>query len=162
MKKKIQEKFTMEDLRVSPGLAEVKVVYKSKSENTTRISTSQQAFDVLFPLFDPDIFDYQEQSFILLLNNAHRLLGWAQLGTGGTTSTIMDPKILFSLALLTNCHGIILGHNHPSGLLTPSDSDINITVNIGKAGHLFSIQLLDHLIINSVGQYFSFADEGKL
>ena len=56
---------------------------------------------------------------------------------------------------------MILVHNHPSGNLTPSQSDVHITKKIKKAGELMDIQLLDHLIVGD-NDYFSFSDEGMI
>lgn len=90
------------------------------------------------------------------------MLGWIKLGVGGTDKALLDVKIIYTLALLTNCSGIIICHNHPSGTLTPSVSDIDITKKIKQAGNLLEISLLDHLIMGHEGCYYSFADEGKL
>jgi DNA repair protein RadC len=57
--------------------------------------------------------------------------------------------------------GIIVVHNHPSGNLKPSDSDINLTKKIKEAGKVLEIALLDHLIV-AHDRYFSFADEGLI
>jgi DNA repair protein RadC len=56
---------------------------------------------------------------------------------------------------------MICAHNHPSGHLTPSQEDRDITKTLVEAGKLLQIRLLDHLIIGN-GRYFSFADEGLL
>jgi DNA repair protein RadC len=70
-----------------------------------------------------------------------------------------DPKIIFKLALEELASGIVLAHNHPSGNLTPSQSDRDLTKKIKEAGRLLDIQLLDHIIVAG-RNYFSFADEG--
>jgi len=56
---------------------------------------------------------------------------------------------------------IILGHNHPSGNATPSDSDIKITRKIKDCGLLLNVAVLDHIIVGD-DRYYSFADEGGL
>jgi DNA repair protein RadC len=57
---------------------------------------------------------------------------------------------------------IILAHNHPSGSLTPSNEDESLTLKVKEAGEFLDINLLDHLIINTRGEYLSFADKGML
>jgi DNA repair protein RadC len=74
---------------------------------------------------------------------------------------VADPKRIFKLALENNAASIILGHNHPSGNLRPSESDIKLTKKIREAGLLLEINVLDHIIVG-IEKYFSFADEGLI
>ncbi len=143
-------------------LAEVKVSYKMKLKDVVRITSSRDAFDVLLPLFDTDTIGLREDFFLLLLNRANYVLGWFKLSSGGTVGTVVDPKLVFMLALKTNACSIILCHNHPSGNLNPSEPDKSITSKIKKGADLLEIRLYDHLIISPGGGYYSFADEGIL
>lgn len=162
MEIKSLRKINLNQFETSPELAEIKVMYKSKQKNKKKISTSKDAFEILFLLFDKDIIEYQEQFFLLLLNYANRVLGWIKISTGGTTGTVVDPKIVFTLALKTNASGIILAHNHPSGNLLASKNDQDLTNKILEAGRFLDIKLLDHLIISPEERYLSFADEGMM
>lgn len=72
-----------------------------------------------------------------------------------------DPKIIYKLALEDLASGVIVAHNHPSGNLKPSQSDIDLTRKLKEAGRFLEVQLLDHLIIAN-RNYFSFADEGLI
>ena len=74
---------------------------------------------------------------------------------------MVDIRLLFKKALKLSAVGIIVAHNHPSGKLKPSTSDIQLTNKIKEAGVTLDIKLLDHLIITEKA-YFSFADEGIL
>ena len=159
---KINHKKKLNHFETSPELAEVKVSYKSKQQNKVKISNSQDAYQILYRLYDNDIIEYQEQFFLLLLNRANAVLGWIKLSAGGTTGTVVDPKMVFTLALQTNACGIILSHNHPSGNIQPSQSDIDLTKNINKSGRMLEIKLLDHIIMAPDGKHYSFADEGIL
>jgi len=78
------------------------------------------------------------------------------------TGTVVDIRILLSVALKITATGIILCHNHPSGNLQPSNSDWDITNKIREACKLFDITLLDHLIITADRKYYSMMDEGVL
>lgn len=102
-----------------------------------------------------------EEFWILLLNRANRIIKKYQISQGGVAGTVADPKIIFKVALEELASGIILAHNHPSGNLTASQADLDLTKKLAAGGRLLEIQVLDHLII--AGQkYFSFADEGLI
>jgi len=76
------------------------------------------------------------------LSRSNNILGYAQISAGGTSGTVCDPKIVFQYALKLNASGIILAHNHPSGNLKPSQSDLELTEKIQKGGKLLDITLL--------------------
>jgi DNA repair protein RadC len=75
--------------------------------------------------------------------------------------TIADPKIVFTAALKSAASSIVLCHNHPSGALSPSQADINLTRKLKSAGEFLDIAVVDHIILTSES-YFSFADEGLI
>lgn len=102
-----------------------------------------------------------EEFWVLLLNRANRVVKTQQISQGGVTGTIADPRIIFKYAIEELASGIILAHNHPSGNLTASNADIELTRKLKEGARLLDVQVLDHLIL--AGQkYFSFADEGIL
>ena len=80
---------------------------------------------------------------------------------GGLASTCCDVRTILQGALLANAVGIILAHNHPSGNVTPSLSDIKTTNQITKPAKLLDIQVLDHIIYTRENCY-SFADDGQI
>ncbi len=84
------------------------------------------------------------------------------MSSGGITGTLVDLRILFAVALKTLATSIIVCHNHPSGNLKPSHSDVILTNKIKKASELLDIKLLDHIIITPSQEYFSFSDDGIL
>lgn len=98
---------------------------------------------------------------VVFLNRANRIKHYEVISTGGITSTVADPRIIFKKALAQDAVGIILFHNHPSGNLQPSKADEDLTHKIIQAGSLFDIRILDHIIVSDYG-YFSFADEGLI
>jgi DNA repair protein RadC len=83
------------------------------------------------------------------------------MSTVGITGTVVDIRLLLSVALKTAATGIILAHNHPSGNLKPSEADKELTNKIKKASEYTDIKLLDHLIISS-DSYLSFSEQGHL
>ncbi len=115
-----------------------------------------------FRILQPHLQDINHEEFwILLLNRANRMIRKCQISQGGVAGTVADPRIIFKLAIGELASGIVLAHNHPSGNLTASRADRELTVKIVEAARLLEMQVLDHLII--AGQkYFSFADEGIL
>ena len=89
------------------------------------------------------------------------IIGKHEISKGGVSGTVADSKIIFKLAIENLASAIILCHNHPSGNLKPSDTDIKTTDKLKKAGLIMDIPILDHIIIADNG-YCSLADEGLL
>ncbi len=144
-------------------VSEVKLTYKTKSKMSElkKITSSSDAYNILISLFDSDLIEYREMSKIMMLNRDSRVLGVLNISEGGTTSTIMDIRMIMQAALISNAVGIILCHNHPSGNYNPSKEDDRITENVKKACEIMNIQLLDHLIITTE-DYFSYADNSRI
>ena len=123
-----------------------------------KISSSKSVFDVMQPI----IGELQHEEFwIIFLNNANKIQLKTQMSKGGITGTLVDTRLIFKQALELAATGLILCHNHPSGTLKPSTSDINLTNKIKKGGEVLDIKVLDHLIITEK-EYYSFADDGVL
>jgi DNA repair protein RadC len=99
----------------------------------------------------------QEYLVVLYLNARHELLQREIVGMGSLNNVRITPKEIFSFALQTPCASIIVSHNHPSGDPTPSDDDIEFTMQIHKAGEVLCIPMIDHLIVSKNG-YYSFRD----
>jgi len=74
---------------------------------------------------------------------------------GTTNCIVISPKDILRVAILSNATSIIMGHNHPSSDLQPSEQDILTTRNIAKACISVGLKLLDHLIVNSRGDFYS-------
>lgn len=100
-----------------------------------------------------------EEFWIILVGRSQKVLAKELVSKGGLSMTVVDPKVIFSIALQHQATGIIMIHNHPSGNLKPSHNDIHLTKKLSAAGTLLEIKILDHLIISDSG-FYSFADEG--
>ncbi|NND77487.1 MAG: DNA repair protein RadC [Flavobacteriales bacterium] len=123
-----------------------------------KITSSKDAFEI----FQPKLGDLPiEEFWILHLNRANKIIGEDLISRGGVAGTVADTKVIFKKALEKLSSSVILCHNHPSGNLSPSAQDINLTERLKEAGKLLDISVLDHLIVTDSG-YFSFADEGKM
>ncbi|WP_010255026.1 JAB domain-containing protein [Myroides injenensis] len=143
--------------------SEVELIYKSKVKASQRpqITSSYSAYQVALKAWDSNKIELLEQFKVLMLSNNNKVLGVLEASTGGITGTIVDLRIIFSALLKANATAFIIVHNHPSGKLTPSDADRQITRKIKEASKILDITLLDHLIITQES-YYSFADEGIL
>ncbi len=102
-----------------------------------------------------------EEFWILLLNRSNKIIGRFLVSKGGVAMAAVDPRVIFKLAIDHLASSIVLCHNHPSGNLQPSQSDIQLTQKLLKSGKMMDVPVVDHLIITETG-YFSFADEGLL
>ena len=123
-----------------------------------KITSSKDVFEIMQPI----VGDLKHEEFwVLFMNNSNKVLHKLQLSKGGLTGTVVDIRLLFKHALDFLATGIILCHNHPSGGLSASTADKEITQKLKKASLTLDIKLLDHLIITEKA-YFSFADEGIL
>jgi DNA repair protein RadC len=163
-------KLSVDDLMRFKGIGEAKAVSiiaalelgmrRRTAEVPQRktITSSHDAYEILYANVVDCIY---EEFWILLLNHANRKMSVEQISDGGQAGTVVDPKRIFKLALEQNAAGIILCHNHPSGNLSPSQPDKDLTEKIVKAGKFLDIKVLDHLIIADE-KYFSFADEGLM
>lgn len=142
--------------------SEITINWKPLAELTLRpkITSSREACDI-FRTYWSDRISYKEEFYILLLNTANRVLGLSKISEGGLSSTVVDTKMVFQSALKANAANIILAHNHPSGNLQPSQSDLVLTKKLVEAGKLLDIKVFDHLILSYMG-YYSFNDEGLI
>ena len=127
-----------------------------------KITCSQSAADLAFDQWNKNTIELHESFKIMLLNNSNRVKGIYELSCGGITGTLVDIRILFAILLKSLTTAVILVHNHPSGTLRPSEPDKRLTQKIKKAGELLDIKILDHIILNPQGNYYSFADDGIL
>jgi DNA repair protein RadC len=122
----------------------------------TKITSSKVVFEIMQPIIGELS---HEEFWILYLNNSNKVISKSQLSKGGITGTLVDVRLVFKTALEMGATSLILCHNHPSGALTPSDADKQITRKVNMAGESLEIKVLDHLIVTE-NHYFSFVDEG--
>jgi DNA repair protein RadC len=122
-----------------------------------KVTSSRDAYEIFHSLIGDLPY---EEFWMLILSKANKVIKKVRIFEGGVSGTIVDPKKIYKIALDHHCSSIILGHNHPSGNLQPSEADITITKKIVEAGKLFDIAVLDHLIIAT--GYYSFADNGQI
>ena len=101
-----------------------------------------------------------EEFWVLLMNQHYRLIKKVRISHGGITETAVDIRIISREAVLANATILAVCHNHPSGNLTPSRADEELTKSIQRACELMRIHFMDHVIVTD-GQYYSFHELGK-
>ncbi len=163
-------RLSIKDLTKFSGIGEAKAITiasalelgrrRKKDEVLTKpkVTSSRDAYNIISPY----LLDLAHEEFwILCLNRANQLIKTENISSGGFSGTVADPKVIFKKALDNNSSSMILVHNHPSGNLKPSQSDMKITKQLKQAGAVLEIPVLDHLIFTDK-DYFSFADENLL
>ena len=163
-------KQTIESLMKFKGIGEAKAITivaamelarRRRAEETLvlkTISSSKHIFMIMQPLVGELL---HEEFWLLCLNNANKMTYKTQLSKGGMTGTVVDIRMLFKVAFEQNAVRIVLVHNHPSGNLSPSTADIELTEKINMATKYLDLQLFDHVIVGEK-DYYSFADDLKL
>lgn len=122
------------------------------------ITSSKQAADYFLPLLS----DLKHEEFwVGYLNRRHKIIELKKVSEGGVAGTVADPKIIFKHAVELLASSIILAHNHPSGNLSPSEADKQLTKKLVQGGKMLDILVVDHLIISDQ-RFYSFADEGLM
>jgi len=132
-------------------VAEIELTYRHGSDLTLLpvVKNADTAFELFRKVWNEGKMELIEEAKLMLLNNRGAVLGICNLSGGGSSGTIVDPKIVFAAAIKGNASSIILAHNHPSGGLQPSREDIFLTKKLQQAAEFLGIRLLDHLIITS-------------
>lgn len=102
-----------------------------------------------------------EEFHVALLNNRLQLIASRLIGRGGLTETVADVRLVLREALLTGASHIAVCHNHPSGNVTPSQQDNQLTSKLKHSAEVMNIHMIDHIIVGSRG-YYSYNDEGQL
>lgn len=161
---------SVESLQTFKGIGEAKAITivaalelgKRRKEaevfNNNKITGSKDAADY----FQPLLGDLNHEEFwIMLLDRGNKILDAFRISQGGISGTVIDVRIILKTALEKLGSSLILCHNHPSGTMQASDSDLKITRKISDAAKLMDMQVLDHIIIGQ-NKYLSLADEGLL
>ena len=163
-------RLSVKELAKERGMGEVKAITlvaalelgrrrrEAEGMKREKITTSQDAVNIMQPHLADLI---HEEFWILMLNRAHVLINKKSVSSGGVSGTVVDPKIVFKIAIENSASSIILCHNHPSGNNKPSDADISLTRKLKEAGSFLEITVIDHVIIAGA-TFYSFADEGMI
>ncbi|MBD8001715.1 DNA repair protein RadC [Bacteroides caecicola] len=163
-------KCTVDDLCRYKGIGPAKAVTilaaselgkRRKEEEPARRKQIRCSTDI-YDWFHPLMCDLPvEECWIMLLNQASKVIDTVRISRGGLASTQVDVRCILREALLKRATAFVLCHNHPSGNRTPSTDDDRLTQSVAVASKTMNIRLLDHLIVTD-GGYYSYADEGRL
>ena len=146
-----------------PRIAEVELIYNNHVPTAEKIHivNSKDSYEIFKAHWNFDTIELYEEFQILVLNRTNQVLAISKVTTGGTAGTVVDAKMIFMTALLCNSAGIVIAHNHPSGNLTPSNADFELTQKLKDGAKLLDLSILDSIIISKDG-YYSFKDRGQL
>jgi DNA repair protein RadC len=141
-------------------IREMEVKYKTTSRKKYLLEITSPTEVVTF-LKDLLQNETQESFIAIFLDGAHRINGYRVIAKGSANDCRVHPRECFKGAVLSNSISIIVAHNHPSGKLEPSESDIKFTEKLKKGAEILEINILDHLIVSNDG-YYSFVETGGI
>jgi DNA repair protein RadC len=145
---------------LKPALIELQIK-RPLNELLSNIGDSEEAVELLRDTVSLNQIDYKEHSWLICLSRANQVLGVSTLSKGSSKSTIISSQEVVQTALCVHAQALIVIHNHPSGRLKPSESDVHLTRHLAIACAFHDITLIDHIILTSES-YFSFRDEGRM
>lgn len=131
---------------------------EEEQEERIVILSSRDIYRYFYPLMcDLPV----EECWLLLLNQSSKAIERVRVSAGGLASTAVDVRCILREALLKRATSIALCHNHPSGSIRPSKEDDYLTDQLSRASQIMNIRLIDHVILTD-GEYYSYADEGRM
>lgn len=162
-------KMTIRDLCRYNGIGEAKAItilaacelgkrrQAESPEERPKLISATHIYNYMHPVMqDLDV----EEFWLLLMNQDYRLIRKVRISHGGITETAVDIRIIMREAVLANTTILAVCHNHPSGSLTPSRADSELTTAIKRACELMRILFMDHVIVTD-GHYYSFHEQGR-
>lgn len=129
--------------------------------NHIKISCPADCVEFFTNIWDKELFNIQEQVYVLFLNEENNIITWRHLNTGSANASIVDTKLVIAIAITCLASKIVIAHNHPLGSPTPSKEDITLTRKIIKAASCLDVSLVDHIILSNNG-YYSFMEHQNL
>lgn len=163
-------KRTIRELTAYKGVGEAKAItilaacelgkrrQLEKAEERPDLGTATRIYNHMHPLMqDLDV----EEFWVLFMNQNYGLIKRLRVSHGGISEVSVDVRIIMREAVLCNATVIAVCHNHPSGSLSPSRADDDLTEQIRRACQTMRLKLMDHVIVTD-GQYFSYHEAGKL
>ena len=127
-------------------------------EETPDLGTATRIYNYMHP----QMMDLQTEEFwAILLNQHYRLIKAVRISFGGYTETAVDVRVIMKECVLNNATILAVCHNHPSGNITPSKPDDELTTSIKKACQIMRVHFADHVIITD-GRYYSYREQGRI
>lgn len=169
--KRLSEKSVkeLENLKI-PGLGKTKIItilaaleagrrsYSKKQEKIIKFTKPQDLYEYYAPL----ISSLKQELFkVAAVDGKNALIKDTTISKGILDASLTHPREVFKFAIIENASGLFLIHNHPSGILKPSEDDLKITERLKNAGDIIGIRIIDHIIIAEEG-YYSFSEHNLL
>lgn len=104
----------------------------------------------------------REVFLVLCLNTKNQVVSVHRAHVGGLNASLVVPREVFKAAILANSASVIFSHQHPSGDVSPSREDIDVTKRLSECGKILGIDVLDHLIVNDSEEFYSMKEKGYL
>ncbi|MDO4881641.1 MAG: JAB domain-containing protein [Capnocytophaga sp.] len=146
----------MTDLKI----VKIKLVDDYQLSIGEKINSSKTASKVAIKTIAKEVGSFdREVLFSLNLTTKNEVINASMIHMGSINSSVAHPREIFKASILSNAAKVILFHNHPSGDLTPSQADIDFTKRIIATGDVLGIEVLDHLVVNQLGDYLSIISE---
>ncbi|MSR88379.1 MAG: DNA repair protein RadC [Candidatus Margulisbacteria bacterium] len=123
-------------------------------ESSIKILTPKDIYGIVIPYANKK----QEHFIVISLNGAQEVIAIRVISVGLVNQTQVHPREVFADPLTDRASSIVVAHNHPSGSLTPSQEDLEVTEKLIQAGKILGIPLLDHIIFSTKG-FYSFTEE---
>lgn len=141
------------------GIIHLEMVREERSlYGMERFKSASEAVETIRPLFEKAD---REMMVVMSLDVKNTPIAVEVVAVGGIDSCVIDVRNIFKHAVISNASNIICFHNHPSGILEPSEDDKAITRRIKEAGILLGIPLLDHIIVGN-DTYYSLEEHREL
>jgi len=142
------------DAKASQLISALELSKRYLIKQNTKISNAKDVFEEL-----KEYRNKQQEYFLCIyLDGANHICQTRVITIGTLNQSLVHPREVFAPAIENRCASIIVAHNHPSGILKPSDEDLAVTKRLKSSGKLLGIELLDHVIISKEG-YFSLKDD---
>lgn len=143
--------------KASQILASIELAKRYTSQGNKKITSAEDVYNELKPFATKQ----QEYFLTITLDGASHIINTRTVFIGTLNQSLVHPREVFADAIADRAAGIIIAHNHPSGTLSASRADIQITERLDEVSKLVGIELLDHVILARDG-FYSFTDEGLL
>ncbi|MBL4911442.1 MAG: DNA repair protein RadC [Alteromonadaceae bacterium] len=142
-------------------LREIEVRYKFTQVDCDITGKLLDAPHKVYSAFNFLKFEPKEKFVVINLSNQHTIMNYEVVASGTVNSVSLRPSEVLRTAVIINAPAVILAHNHPSGVPTPSQSDIQFTKRMQKVAELLDIKVLDHIIIGEDG-FVSLNEKGLM
>ena len=131
----------------------------SNYPNVCRLDSPQKITDMINTIYNASVLT-EEYMWMIALDTKCNPIGIFEISHGTVNASLISPREIFMRLCLCGATSFVLIHNHPSGDITPSKEDINVTTQMKEAGKLMNINILDHIIIGDI--YYSFRENNNV